>query len=561
MLLSSALAEAQSVEDQPTEALSTEALSTEALSTEALSTEVLFTEAQFVEPQYGGTLIFGKSGDASTLDPALVTDVETFKATTQVYDNLVQFKYGTTVIEPALAERWEVSQDGLEYTFYLRRGVEFAKTSYFTRDATFTADDVIFSFMRQKDPKHPFYTVGGGTWEYWDRMGMSYIVKDIVKLGDYRVKFILNKPEAQFLANLAMDFAAILSKDYADGLALDGQQEELTQKPVGTGPFVFVQWVKNEHMVFKANINHWNGRPYINTLIMRVITNSFERTSELERGRIHMMDSPDASDLAYLRNDPQLKIIEQVGLNVGYLAFNMEKEPFDNLTVRKAIALAIDRKTLVEAVYGEMGRVAKNPLPPMMWSYNDDIQDHEFNQEKAKELLLEAGYPDGFTADLWAMPVARSYNPNARKVAEMMQADLAKIGITINIVSHDWVTYLMKSKMGEHEMLLLGQTSDNGDPNNFLYPLLNSSKAEKPASNRAFYRNYIFDALIGTAKVSSNTDERTALYRYGQTLFQKEIPWLPIAHSMVFEPMLKQVNGFKLDPLGKRRFKDVWLSR
>ena len=522
---------------------------------------VMMLGTAFAAPKYGGTLVFGKSGDASTFDPALASDGETFYATTQVYDNLVQFKYGATDIEPGLAERWEVSKDGLEYTFYLRKGVKFSKTKYFKQNSTFTADDVIFSLMRQKDPKHPFHKVGGGTWEYWNAMDMSNIVKDIVKIDDYTVKFILNKPEAPFIANMAMEFASILSKDYADSLVAKGKKGDLARKPVGTGPFVYIKWIKDDRMIFKANKNYWNGRPYINTLIMKVITNSSVRAAELKTGAIHIMDFPNPSEVPSLRANSRLKTVEQEGLNVGYLAFNTEKAPFNIQKVRKAIAMSIDRKALVDAVYGGMGTVAKNPLPPTMWSYNDDIKDHEFNQTRAKELLAEAGYPNGFTADLWAMPVARPYNPNGRKVAEVMQADLAKVGIKINIVSYDWGTYLQKSKMGEHDMLLLGWTGDNGDPDNFLYTLLSSTAANKPASNRAFYRSSPFDALIERAKISSDIKERTELYRFAQVVFHQEVPWVPIAHSLVVAPMLKKVNGFKLDPVGKRRFKDVWLSK
>ncbi|MGA1862020.1 ABC transporter substrate-binding protein [Deferribacter thermophilus] len=521
---------------------------------------LLFSTLLFAAPRYGGTLVFGRGGDSVTMDPAHATDGETFYATTQIYDNLVQFKYGTTEIEPALAESWEVSKDGLEYTFHLRKGVKFHKTKYFNEDVEFTADDVIFSLKRQMDPNHPYHKVGGA-FEYWQAMDMSNIVKDIVKVDKYTVKFILKKPEAPFIANLAMDFASILCKKYADKLLKEGHPEDIGRFPVGTGPFVFVKWIKDDRIIFKANKEYWAGRPYIDRLILKVIPNNSVRAAELKTGQIHIMDFPNPEEVADLEKNPNIKIVKQEGLNVGYLAMNTEKKPFDNPLVRKAIYYAINKKEIVKAVYAGFGVPAKNPIPPTMWSYNDDIKDYEYNPAKAKELLKKAGYPNGFETDIWAMPVPRPYMPNGRKVAEAIQADLAKVGIKAKIVSYDWGTYLQKTKYGEHSMALLGWTGDNGDPDNFLYVLLSSKAAVKPAQNIAFYKSKEFDELVEKAKVITDKEKRAELYRKAQEVFHKDVPWVPIAHSIVVEPMRKNVMGFKLDPVGKRRFHKVWLEK
>jgi ABC-type transport system substrate-binding protein len=261
-----------------------------------------------------------------------------------------------------------------------------------------------------------------------------------------------------------------------------------------------------------------------------------------------------------MKADPDIKVIQQAGLNVGYLAFNVEKEPFGDKRVRQALNYAINKDEIIAGVYGSAGRTAKNPLPPTMWSYNDDIVGYEYDPAMAKKLLAEAGYPDGFSTTLWAMPVSRPYNPNGRKVAEIMQAQFKEVGVMTEIVSYDWGTYLDKTDHGEHDMALLGWTGDNGDPDNFLFVLLSIAATEIPAQNISFWRNKEFNDLITEAKESMDVAKRTDLYEKAQVVFHEEAPWLPIAHSVVSEPMQNYVMDFQLSPLGKRQFYDVWLD-
>jgi dipeptide transport system substrate-binding protein len=221
--------------------------------------------------------------------------------------------------------------------------------------------------------------------------------------------------------------------------------------------------------------------------------------------------------------------------------------------------MAINKKAIIDAVYLSTGVAAKNPIPPSMWSYNDDITDDPFDPAAAKKLLSDAGYPNGFTTDLWAMPVQRPYNPNAKLMAELMQADLKKVGIDAEIVSYEWGEYLKRGKAGEHEMLLQGWTGDNGDPDNFLYQLLSCSAA-KDGSNRARWCYKPFDDLITQAKQTSDVAKRTALYEKAQLVFKEEAPWVTIAHSVVYEPIRKNVTGYKVDPFGLHVFYGVDLK-
>ena len=495
----------------------------------------------------GGVLVFGRSGDAVGLDPAREDDGESFYIADNVYETLVEFKPGTTEVQPALAEDWDVSDDGLEFTFELRKGVKF-------HDGTdFTADAVVFSLSRQFKEDHPHYNYG--PWKYWGYMDMDNIIEDVVKVDDYTVKITLQKREAPFIANLAMNFAAIVSPT-----AAEKYKEDFFNHPVGTGPFKFVSWIKDDNIVVERFDDYWGQKTYLDRVIFKVIPDPTGRYLALKKGEVDIIDFPNPDDLEAIAADPNLKVVEQAGLNVGYLAMNAMKEPFDSKLVRQAMNYAINKEEIMTAVYGALGTPAKNPMPPTIWSYNDKIKEYPYDPDKARSLLALSGYPDGFSTTLWAMPVSRPYNPQARKMAEIMQAQLAKVGIEAEIVSYEWGTYLDKTDHGEHDTCLLGWTGDNGDPDNFLWVLLSIPSAEVPAGNVAFWKNEEFNSLIKEAKETADVKRRTQLYLDAQEIFHEEAPWVPVAHSVVVAPMKKSVEGFVLYPTGKRVFKSVWIN-
>jgi dipeptide transport system substrate-binding protein len=504
------------------------------------------------------TLTFCASGSPEGFDPALHTAPATFDASSAaVYDRLVAFEKGGTRPVPGLAASWDISEDGLEYTFHLRPGVKFQTTDYFTPTRGLTADDVVFSFARQLRKDNPYFDYGGGQWPYFQAMSMPARIKSVERVDDATVKFTLVRPEAAFLADLGMDFASIVSKEYADKLIAAKNRGDLDLKPVGTGPFVFVDYAKDTTIRYKANPDYWHGKPPIDELDFAITPDPAVRLTRLKSGDCQVAD-PAPGDIAAIRAAPDLVFAQGAALDIGYLAYNTQEKPFDDAKVRKALNLAIDKRALVDAVFGSAGMVAKNPMPPTVWSYDDGTGDDAYDPDGAKKLLDDAGIKD-LKLKLWAMPVARPYNPDGRKTADMIKADFARIGVEATIVTFDWGDYLHRSSAKDRDgAVLLGWTGDNGDPDDFLAQLLSCDAVG--TANRAEWCNQGFQDLIVKAKATTDPAARADLYRQAQAIFKAEAPWATLAHSLATVAMSRKVTGYILDAFGEHRFDTVDLA-
>ena len=510
-----------------------------------------------LSPVSAKTLVYCSEGSPENFSPSINTTGTSFDVSEQIYDNLVHFERGGTKVEPSLAEKWDISKDGLEYTFHLRKGVKWQSNKNFKPTRDFNADDVLFMFERQWKENDPYFRVTSANHAYFGDMGMPKLLKSVDKVDDYTVKITLNAPEAPFLSNLAMQFAGVQSKEYAIAMLKAGTPEKIDQEPVGTGPFMLVQYQKDAIIRFKANPQYWAGKAKIDDLIFSITPDASVRWAKLQKGECHVMPYPNPADLPAMRKDPNVVLMEQPGLNVGYLAYNTTKKPFDDVRVRKAVNMAIDKKAIVDAVYLGTGIPAINPIPPTQWSYNKSVKDDAYNPAEAKKLLAAAGLADGFTTDLWAMPVQRPYNPNAKRIAELMQADLAKVGIKAEIKSFEWGEYRKRMQSGEHQMGMLGWTGDNGDPDNFLNTLLGCSAAKNNGSNVAKFCYQPFEDLVQKAKVITNPAERAKLYEKAQVIFKEQAPWFTIAHAVQIKPVRKEVIDFKLSPFARHTFYGV----
>jgi len=503
---------------------------------------------------YGGiamaakTLVFCSEGSPEGFNPQLFTTGTTFDASSvPMYNRLVQFEIGTTNITPGLATSWTVSADGLVYTFKLRHGVKFHSSAKFTPTRDFNADDVVFSYNRMALDNHPFHKLAAGqSFAYFNDMGMSKIVDKLEKIDDDTVRFTLKQPESPFLANLAMDFASILSAEYADKMAAAGTPDVIDREPVGTGPFQFVSYQKDAVIRYKAFDKSWQGRPKIDNLIYAITPDASVRYAKLKANECQVMAYPKAADLALMKEDKNLKLLTKEGLNVGYIAFNVEKKPFDNKQVRQALNMAVDKQAILNTVFLGSGSSAKNLIPPTMWSYNDKVKDYAYDPVKAKALLAKAGYPNGTEVELWYLPVSRPYNPDGKRMAELIQADWEKIGVKTTLTTYEWGEYRKRSKTGEQQAMMYGWSGDNGDPDNFFNTVLGCD-AVQGGGNVARWCNKDYEALVQKAKSLTKQADRAKLYEQAQVIAKEEAPWITIAHSLRFVPVRKEVVGYKMD--------------
>jgi peptide/nickel transport system substrate-binding protein len=490
------------------------------------------------------TLIYARGADSTLLDPIQVTDGESLKVTEQIFDTLVDYDPAGTKVVPGLAESWETSADGLTWTFKLRKGVKF-------HDGTpFNAEAVVYNFNRWMDKNHPEHK--GGEFPYYAYMFGGYkgdkghVIRSVTAVDEYTVKFELNFPQGPFLSNLAM-----LPFGIGSPTAIKKDPEGFGRNPVGTGPFKFKEWKKNDSITLVKNPDYWKkGYPKLDKLIIKSIPDNSARFTALKSGDVDIIDGLNPNDVKLVESDSNLQLFKEQGMNVGYLAMNTKKKPFDNPKVRQAINHAVNKEGIIKSLFAGLAVPAVNPMPDFMWGYNKNIKDYEFNLDKAKQLLAEAGYPNGFEVEFYAMTEPRPYMPDGKKVAEFIQADLAKIGVKAKIVTYEWQTYKDRVGKGEHAMALFGWSGDNGDPDNFLYVLLDKDNTRTPdAGNISFYVNDELHDLLIKAQRSSDIAERTKLYEKAQEIIKRDAPWVPLVHTTVPYAASKKVTGFKPHPI------------
>ncbi|HDD25289.1 MAG TPA: ABC transporter substrate-binding protein [Chloroflexi bacterium] len=543
--------------------------------TEPPATEEPVVEEPAEEPAAGGTFIFGRGGDSVQLDPAIVTDGESFRVTGQCLEPLYQYEPGSTKPIPALATECTPNADSTEWTCKLRQGVKF-------HDGTdFNADAVIFNFDRWRYTDNPYH-FESQVFEYYEYMWFGFdddsVIKSVEKVDDYTVKFVLNAPLAPFLANLAMDMFAISSP-----AAIEKYGEDYGTPAagcVGTGPFKFKEWAEGDHITVVANDDYWGGRPTIDEIVWRVIPDDSARFLALKSGDIHALEQAVAEDIAAAEADPDLYVLARPALNTGYLAFNYRIKEFQDINVRKAVAYAIDRHGLVENFYGKYGEVATNFLPPLVWGHNDAIEDWPYDPEQAKQFLADAGFPDGLSEvtiaedvldaegnvvynagdkiplTLYYMPVTRFYYPSPKEIGEAMAADLAKAGINAKLeLAGDWPTYLGLRRNGLlMGLYMLGWGGDNGtlaNFHNYLFGGLSSAdEVKEPGPREGFYANQEVASLLYEAAINPNQAEREEIYKKVEQLLHDDVARLWIAHNNTPLLFSKKVSGYVPQPVG-----------
>ncbi len=484
----------------------------------------------------GKTFIFAQGADPRGLDPAFVDDGESAKVMCNIYEGLVAYGDDNTEIKPCLAESWDISQDGKEYTFHLKTGVKF-------HDGTdFNADAVVKSVQRQLPPNvtedmpYASFTFAG--------------VKSVEAVDTNTVKFTLDAPNTPFLANLAMTLAAPI----VSPTALEKNNGNLNEHPVGTGPFKFVSWEKGEKVTIEKNNEYWGEKPKLDKVVIKITKENSVRASELMTGSIDAMDGLDPNDVDKLK-EKNMTIFSKPGMNINYMAFNCDRAPFNDPKLREAISYAIDRNELVKYLYQGYADPAKTMLPDFIAGYKANVAAYEYNPEKAKEMLKELGQ-ENLQIKMITYSNPRPYNSvGGQKLAESIQNYLSKVGITATIDVYQWTEYKEKTKQGEGDIKFYGWNGDNGDADNFMSLL--DSKEITSSLNIARYSNPDVDALLAKGKSIVNGDARNAIYGDLQDIAAKDAPWVPISYSKQMAASSPKIKNFSIHPTGSAFFKNV----
>lgn len=497
-------------------------------------------------------LVFCADASPEGFDPGMWDSSSTNNANRQMFQGLLAFKRGSTELVPRLATAWQMAPDAKSLTLTLRQGVQFHKTAGFTPTRALNADDVLFTFGRFLDPAHPFNKAFPTSFVYPQNMGLAQMVEGLDRIDAQTVRFRLKTPNAGFAANLAMAWAFIHSAEYGAHLLRQGRASQINSQPVGTGPFRFKSYAKDDVLRMEPHPEYWGTRQR-DGLIFSISREANVRVQKLLAGECQVAAALRDVDLAALDGKPEITVMKTQALNISYLSFNLAKAPTDRREVREALDIAIDRDAIFKALFPRGDALqAVSAFPPSIPGYNSKLK-NEYNPARARELLAKAGFAQGLSLDLWALPIARPTNPNGQLMAQLIQQDWAKIGVKAQIKSYEWGEYLKRANNGEHSVYMSGWSGETGDADEFLTPNLSC------AANRSGVKfcNKDFEALIDSARATPDAKKRQAAYEKAQEIFKRERPWITMAHSAIYMPVRREVTGFVMAPNGSVDFENV----
>jgi peptide/nickel transport system substrate-binding protein len=485
----------------------------------------------------GPKLVVARVKDSVSLDPALASDGMSLNVTQEVMKGLVDFKLGTFEIEPQIARSWQMSPDGRTWTFLLRSGLTFS-------DGTpIDAAAVKFNFDRWRLISSPYHA--DFSYPYYASMfgGFPGLVADVEAPKADTVVFTLTRPFAPFLHDLAMPSFAIGSPK-----AIRDDLRGFAQHPVGYGPYVLSEWVKDDHVTLAASSNYPVHAAYT-TVTLREIGDQPAAVAAMQDGSADILSDPAPGDALALGKQPAFTVYFQPANNNSYLAMNLDRPPFEKLGVRQAIAYAVDVRGIVKSFYPKGALVADNWTPAGMLGENPAVKAYPFDPAKGKALLAAAGYPKGFATQLLYPTVPRPYLTQPQRVAETIRAELGAIGIAVALEPLEWAAFLKKVHNGEHAMCLVGWSGDNGDPDNFMYTLLDRDAAHRPnAQNYTFWRDEKFHDLMIAGQVTSDNVKRAEIYREANAMIGAMVPAIPIVHVTVPIVVRSSIAGFVPTP-------------
>jgi dipeptide transport system substrate-binding protein len=512
-------------------------------------------------PGVADTLVVCTEASPDALNAQLSTANTSFDVSEQIADRLVEMKIGSSELKPALAESWTISPDGLTYTFHLRHGVKWQSNAIFKPTRDFNADDVVFSFQRMSDKSNPFFQSANGNFPEFDDL-IAPSLQSVKKVDDYTVVFYLKSPLAPLLPSLSVQPFSILSAEYAAALLKAGKPQLLDQEPIGTGPFNFVSYQKDAVIRFRAFPDFWGKQAQpdrvakVDNLVFAITPDPSVRYAKLRTNECQVARYPNPADLPAMRANPNIKVQEADIAATNYLRFRVDRKPLNDKRVRLALAMAIDMPDLVKDVFQGAGTEAASLVPPALWGYDASLKPYPYNPAQAKRLLAEAGYPNGFSIDLWAIPVVRAYMPDGRRAAEMIQSDWAKIGVQAKIVTYEWGEYLKRARAAEPSVAELGATWDYPDPSEILLGFVCHSPG-----NATHWCNKTYTDAVNKANVVSDQKDRAQLYIQADKAVYDDVPLIRLANVTAYVPVRKNVEGFKLHFLGGQPFGGVSLDK
>ncbi|MBB6099292.1 peptide/nickel transport system substrate-binding protein [Deinobacterium chartae] len=504
-----------------------------------------------------GTLVYGSGGEPVSLESGNITDGNSIIVQRQIYDTLVDFKDGTTDLIPGLALSWTANKDATVWTFKLRRNVKF-------HDGTpFNADAVIFNVNRWWDPKDPTgYRDQGRNWEIWGQLMGGYkgekssILKSVTKVDDYTVRFTLNSGFTVFPDVIGAGYFGIASPTAVKKAGARYGTPGVAA--VGTGPFIFESWKTGDRINLKPNKSYWGTKSKLDQVVFRFIKEPSARLNELRAGTIDFTSELNPDDLKTVRSDKNLVAVKKPSFNVGFLSLNVSNKYLKDVKVRQAISMAINKKEIVEAFWGELGQSNASFLPPVMnWANSKKVPaDYKYDPAAAKKLLAEAGYPNGFELDLWYMPVSRPYFPTPKPIAEAIAAELSSIGIKANLKTKDWAQYLEdRNKAPGFDMYMIGWNGDYGDPDNFY-----SAYYGPNASDDSNYQPKELNDLLAKARAAVGKSAKAPLYAQIHEITYNAAVRIPVVHSFPLAAARSYVKGWVPSPLGSEAFNTITLD-
>ena len=501
--------------------------------------------------------VYCGQGNPNTFNPQLVdSGITSESLSPQIFDTLLQLDSGTYRPTANLATHWTVDKSGTEYTFHLRPNVEFQTTEWFTPTRSLNAQDVVFSFQRIFDTSHPYHYVGGGLYPWFAGIDFQNSLVDVVALDDLTVKFTLSHPNNSFLNNIATSYAVIHSKEYANQLELKDEKGQIDAFPVGTGPFYLSEYQINDLVRLKKHDKYWKNEVKMDQVVFDTSQRGTGTLAKLLRNECDVLNSPISSQIPIIQAREELKISATPAVNVSFIALNTVHPALNDSRVRKALNLAINRQNILDSVYYGTGTKAYTLLPPTSWAYPKDSVHVRYDRNYAVALLREAGVEQGLELTMWVPLEPRAYNPSPRKTAELIQANLADIGVELKLFTDDRFDRTQLSSISSTDLLLTGWIGNTGDPDNFLRPLLSCS-SDRAGLNVAMWCNSDFDFLLDLALEINQQRHRVNLYHQAQNILNEEFPVIPLAHGVQFRVHDTSLSGFKQSPFNSQPFDQV----